>query len=182
LVQDFPFEIADAPASGNASSPEGAADAGAQAADSPQSQGDASSDSGDVDGGSASSEHPSSDAPPVDATRDVLVENLVTNGPSEMREDSPAYLSTETRPYCAQGNCRIAGTAYSSGDVLIVTCQTRGERITNGEDGDSVDDINPRLYESTLWYGVALADGGIGYISEVRIEPGGRGGLSLEAC
>lgn len=129
---------------------------------------------------------PAAPAPPAPApqpaTRQITVDNRVTNGASAMREDTPAYLSTVTRNYCKRDGCALAGTDIGSGAVLVAECTTIGTRTTNGQDGSSVDDGNPGLYSSTRWYGVRWGDGRFGYISEVWIRSADRGGLGLRAC
>lgn len=113
----------------------------------------------------------------------VTVSNLVTNG-SQMREDpnGPVVLQTETRPYCGSA-CLIAGTERGTGQTYdAAVCQVVGERITNGNDADPVDDQNPGRYESRLWLGVQLADGRFGYVNETWIDPSQRGGLGLRGC
>ena len=52
----------------------------------------------------------------------------------------------------------------------------------NSQDNSSIDDTNPGLYTSTLWYGITWPDGRFGYISEVWIDPADRGGLGLPTC
>jgi hypothetical protein len=120
---------------------------------------------------------------PSAVTRTVTVYNKVTDGETEMREDSqPAYLSTEPRNYCKSIGCALPGTDVTSGAQLTVACQIQAERTTNGNDSSSEDDHNPGLYESSLWYGVRLNDGRTGYISEVWMQARDRGGLGLPGC
>jgi hypothetical protein len=59
---------------------------------------------------------------------------------------------------------------------------TRGERITNGADNDPADDRNPGLFASTRWYGILLANGNLGFVSEVWVARPQRGGLGLPSC
>lgn len=123
--------------------------------------------------------------PPPPAPRKVLtVDNRVTNGATEMREDStPARLTTKPWVYCGSRGCNIAGTERVSGQTYdAAVCQSQGEQTTNGDDTSSVDDHNPGLYTSTLYYGVRLSDGTFGYVSEVWIRSADRGGLGLPAC
>ncbi|MGH3794338.1 MAG: hypothetical protein ACRDSP_05565 [Pseudonocardiaceae bacterium] len=117
------------------------------------------------------------------ATRQITVYNKVTNGPTSMRDDpNPAYLSTVTHNYCRTHGCMLPGTAVTTGTTLTTQCQIQGDRTTNGEDKNSIDDTNPGLDTSTLWYGITWPDGRFGYISEVWINPAERGGLGLPAC
>lgn len=119
--------------------------------------------------------------PPLAATA-LTVSNKVTNGPSAMREDTPAYLSTVRQNYCRRDGCVIAGTERASGGTYTpAICQAQGVRTTNGHDGDANDDANPGLFSSTRWYGVQIGDA-VGYISEVWIDPSQRGGLGLPNC
>jgi hypothetical protein len=100
-----------------------------------------------------------------------------------MREDTPAYLSTVTRNFCKSDGCMLATTdVLDSGDWVNAYCQTSGDRTTNGQDNSSIDDQNPALFESRRWYGIRWADGRSGYISEVWIAGGDRGGVGLPAC
>jgi hypothetical protein len=108
--------------------------------------------------------------------------NRVTNGSGAMREDTPAYLSTVRQNYCRRDGCAIAGTERATGGTYSpAVCQAQGPRTTNGEDGNAVDDANPGLFSSTRWYGVRVG-GDLGFISEVWIDPGQRGGLGLPGC
>jgi len=113
----------------------------------------------------------------------LTVYNKVTNGPSEMREDTPAYLSTRPANYCKRDGCAIGGTDRNTGGTFSpAVCTVLAARTTNGHDGNANDDGNPGLYNSTRWYGIRLGDGRVGYISEVWIEPAQRGGLALPGC
>ena len=115
--------------------------------------------------------------------RVITVDNRVTNGMG-MREDStPARLTTQPWRNCSIRGCNIYGTErWSGGTYDAAVCQTRGDRVTNGHDTDPSDDANPERYESTLFYGVRLADGTFGYVSEVWIRAADRGGLGLPGC
>lgn len=123
-----------------------------------------------------------STAPPKRPERTIIVHNKVTNGATAMREDRPAYLSTVTRNYCRRDGCEVPGTEMSTGAALTATCQVGGARTTNGSDGDAADDANPGLFSSIRWYRVSGPAGRSGYISEVWIRPGDRGGLGLPTC
>lgn len=121
--------------------------------------------------------------PPPPAQYTLTVYNKVTNGSTQMREDTPAYLTTVPRGHCTALGCNIAGTGRNTGGTWApAVCQTTGERITNGEDGSSIDDHNPGLYTSDRYYGVRLSGGGLGYTSEVWVIPSQRGGLGLPHC
>ncbi|NYG05421.1 hypothetical protein HDA37_005775 [Pseudonocardia antarctica] len=103
---------------------------------------------------------------------------MVTSG-MNMREDSkPAYLSSEPRNYC----CKIAGTEVVSGGVLTASCHVTGERTTNGNDTDPVDDSNAGRFESSRWYFAVNSSGSKGYLSEVWTSAASRGGLGLPIC
>lgn len=122
--------------------------------------------------------------PPAQPTSAILtVDNRVTNGAS-MREDStPTRLTTQPRAFCGTRGCNINGTERSTGGTYdAAVCQTTGERITNGNDGDPSDDGNPERFESTRYYGVRLSNGVFGYVSEVWIRASDRGGKGLPQC
>ena len=112
----------------------------------------------------------------------VTVQNLVTAGAANSREDTPAYLSTVPENACRSRGCMAPGPELSTGDRLAVVCQTTGERTTNGNDGDPADDANPILHTSRLWYGARLDDGSLGYLSETWLSPLDRGGHGLPRC
>jgi hypothetical protein len=126
---------------------------------------------------------PPSVAPPPPLRRVLTVDNRVTNG-AGMREDStPVRLTTKPWTFCGSRGCNIPGTErWSGGTYDAATCQTTGERTTNGNDHDPSDDGNPERFESTRYYGVTLADGTFGYVSEVWIRAADRGGLGLLQC
>src|SRR4051794_11827321 len=118
----------------------------------------------------------------VGGDREVVVHNVVTNGASAVREDTAAYLSSRPEIYCKSRGCAIDGLNFHTSDRLRVTCQVAGDRTTNGDDSTTQDDANPALYSSTLWYGVRLSDGRMGYLSEVWVRDDDRGGLALPRC
>lgn len=138
------------------------------------SGGTTGSGSGSSSSGSGTSQPP--------ATRQIVVDNRVTNGGSQMREDTAAYLSTVMQNFCKRDGCALPGTDMGSGAVITAECTAFGHRTTNGQDNSSIDDGNPGLYSSTRWYGIRWGDGRFGYISEVWIRGDFRGGLSLRAC
>ncbi|MFC8229522.1 hypothetical protein [Streptomyces sp. NPDC057287] len=115
----------------------------------------------------------------------VVVRNLVTDGRTQMREDTahPAYLSTQPVKRCKDRTpvCAVPGD-LASGDRLTALCRLSGDRITNGQDQEDVDDLNQGLDESTLWYRLQSADGRVGYLSVIWLAPGDRGGHGLPAC
>jgi hypothetical protein len=119
---------------------------------------------------------------PPPAERTLVIYNKVTNGASAMREDTPAYLSTTTRNFCKRDGCALGGTDMGSGAQIVAVCQTGGARTTNGQDNSAIDDGNPGLFESTRWYLMRWGDGRTGYLSEVWVEPGYRGGMGLRSC
>lgn len=128
---------------------------------------------------SAPATSPPATSPPA---RTITVYNMVTNGGTQMREDTPAYLSKVTQNYCKSNGCALSGTDMKTGAQITAVCHAQGARTTNGEDHRSIDDANPGLYQSTLWYGIRWGDGRFGYISEVWINSAHRGGLGLPGC
>lgn len=122
-------------------------------------------------------------APPADPSRVVTVQNQVTNGAQAMREDStPAYLSSRPAPFCKRDGCAVPGTDMGSGATITAVCQIGGPRMTNGQDDNGIDDANPGLATSSLWYRARTGDGHEGFIAEVYLHPGDRGGLGLPTC
>lgn len=113
----------------------------------------------------------------------VTVQNKVAVGPSGLLEDTtPAYLSSRPVPRCRLKGCRIEGTDMRSGDVLPVTCWTRGAKMTNENTGAEGINKNPNGLYSTLWYRGTWLNGRSGYLSEVYVKPAYRGGLNLPEC
>jgi hypothetical protein len=134
----------------------------------------------------AGSTAPTRTSPPTftapQASHTITVDNRVTNGATDMRQDDvPGYLSIATRPACRLNGCKVDGTEMSSGATVTAACQTQGDRMTNGQDNSAVDDANPGLYTSLLWYGVRHGDRTV-FISEIFIRSADRGGLGLPAC
>ncbi len=122
-------------------------------------------------------------APPPPPSRTIVVQNQVTNGATGMREDSTqAYLSTSATPKCRLNGCMVPDTWLNTGDSLTATCWTHGQEMTNGMRHDPVDDANPGLVTSTLWYRARTSGGREGLISEVYIRADDRGGLGLPSC
>jgi hypothetical protein len=111
-----------------------------------------------------------------------VVHNVVTDGATAVREDTAAYLSARPEIYCKSRGCALDGPNLHTSDRLTVVCQVAGDRTTNGDDSTTVDDANPHLYTSTLWYGARLSDGRLGYLSEVWVADDDRGGLDLPRC
>ena len=120
-----------------------------------------------------------SDGPPARVT--AVVDNRVTDG-MEMREDTPAYLSSVAENFCRNNGCDVPDTDLVSGDELVLTCQTAGQRTTNGNDQDTNDDANPGLHESRVWYYAVIEDGGEGFIADSWLAAEFRGGLDLQLC
>lgn len=127
---------------------------------------------------------PSAAPAPAPVRKKITVDNRVTNGATQMREDTtPVRLTTKPWIYCGSRGCNINGTERWSGQTYdAAICQRTGERTTNGQDNSSIDDRNPGLYTSTRYYGVKLRDGRFGYVSEVWIAKAHRGGLGLPKC
>lgn len=122
--------------------------------------------------------------PPLRTRKTLRIDNRVTNGMSMSQDPVPLRLTTKPWRYCTTRGCNIAGTERTTGDTYdAATCQTAGERFTNGNDHDAVDDNNPNLAISTRYYGVELAGTTtFGYVSEVWVQAADRGGLGLPAC
>jgi hypothetical protein len=114
--------------------------------------------------------------------RRIVVQNQVTNGATAMREDTPVYLSTRTAPYCKRDGCAVPNTDMGTGATLTATCWITGPRMTNGQDGNPIDDDNPGLAVSDLWFFAHNDAGMSGYISEVYIRTADRGGAGLPTC
>ncbi len=112
----------------------------------------------------------------------VTVQNKVALGAEDLVEDSgPAYLSSRAIAFCGSRGCKEDGTDVVSGALLPATCTVVGERMWN-YNLDSPAAHNPHRVESALWYRVTWPDGRSGYLSEVYLDPGSRGGLGLPAC
>jgi len=126
---------------------------------------------------------PIPDPPPDPPEKRLIIDNRVTNGMG-MREDPiPVRLTTKPWKLCGSRGCNINGTERISGQSYEwAICQTQGERTTNGHDTNASDDANPLRFESTRYYGVRLASGVFGYVSEVWIRAQDRGGLGLRQC
>jgi hypothetical protein len=117
------------------------------------------------------------------ASRTVTIFNMVTSGPTALREDTkPLRLFTSPAICYQPTKCATSSPQYRAGDkVKGVICQTSGARVTNGDDENKIDDHNPGLATSTLWYGVRT-DKGIRYFSVVWAVPSERRGLGLPKC
>jgi hypothetical protein len=114
----------------------------------------------------------------------ITVYNMVTNGPTQMREDPvPARLTTKPWTFCSSRGCNINGTERVTGQQYdAAICWTTGDTTTNGDNTSPVDDSNPNRYTSDRYYGVRLTDGAFGYVSWVWIDATHRGGLGLPGC
>lgn len=114
----------------------------------------------------------------------VTIDNRVTNGPVDMREDDkPVRLAREPTLECINDpNCKLAEPTYTSGDEVTAVCQIRSpSQITNGVSADTSDDTNPGLISSNRWYGIRQ-EGRIWFLNEVWAETEDRGGLGLPRC
>jgi len=122
--------------------------------------------------------------PPKPLRKVITVYNMVTNGPTQMREDPvPARLTTKPWKFCGSRGCNINGTERVTGQKYdAAICWTTGDSTTNGDNTSSVDDNNPNRYTSDRYYGVRLTNGTFGYISWVWINAAHRGGLGLPPC
>lgn len=120
---------------------------------------------------------------PAPLRRELTVDNRVTNGMGMREDPTPTRLNTRPWARCSTRGCAIAGTERGTGGTYdAAVCQTFGDRTTNGHDGSPADDRNPALFSSTRYYGVRLATGAFGYVSEVWVVAGDRGGLGLPSC
>ncbi|MEU7478349.1 helix-turn-helix transcriptional regulator [Lentzea sp. NPDC042327] len=135
----------------------------------------------DSDGFTKAVDGRATDPPP--GSKEVLVQNKVAIGPTTLREDdSPSYLSSRTVSRCTQNDCKLAGTDVYSGARLTAYCRTDGEWLTNADISSEGIKQNPGLVASQIWYGIYWVDGRRGFISEVYLEEGYRGGLDLPPC
>ncbi len=115
----------------------------------------------------------------------IVVQNKVALGPDKLVEDrTPAYLSTEALAYCAQPSrsCKVPGTEMVSGAGIVASCWTRGQMMWNWDLSDPTAQSNPYRVRSDLWYRASFPDGRTGYLSEVYVERGDRGGRDLPRC
>jgi hypothetical protein len=118
----------------------------------------------------------------LSTVKPLVIDNRVTDGPHRMREDAhPVKLSATPEPFCG-GRCLRGTGQVSGGRYDGAVCQTRGGRVTNGDDSVKADDTNPGLFSSDRYYGVRLAGGTFGYLSEVWVRRADRGGLGLPPC
>ncbi|MFT7837427.1 hypothetical protein Q5530_14875 [Saccharothrix sp. BKS2] len=120
--------------------------------------------------------------PPVEPDVVVTVLNQVTDGPTRMEDDTPAYLSTEKRGSCRRHGCVVENTEVGRGARLVALCRTTGEELTNGNDQDPADDTNPGRVVSEVWYEVRSPAGARGYISVVWLVPADRDRHDLREC
>lgn len=122
--------------------------------------------------------------PPARASATVIVvQNKVAIGADQLVEDStPVYLSSRTVSRCARRGCELSGTDMWSGAKLVATCWTRGERLTNQDAASEGIQRNKNRVTSDLWYRAEWPDGRSGYLSEVYVVAGDRGGLGLGRC
>lgn len=63
--------------------------------------------------------------------------------------------------------------------MIVARCVTSDTRTANGEDYYSVDDGNPWLYSSTLWFFARQPSDATGWISEIWIDRADRGADGL---
>jgi hypothetical protein len=121
----------------------------------------------------------------VEPTRVITVQNKVAIGAASLVEDkTPAYLSTEPRPYCADevNHCEVPDTTMGSGAAITADCIKFTDVIVfnyNIKEAAAVN--NPDAARSRLWYH-GTRNGKSGYISEVYIVERDRGGLGLPVC
>ncbi|MDT7744368.1 MAG: hypothetical protein QOE59_3446 [Actinomycetota bacterium] len=126
-------------------------------------------------------------APPVvpQTVEAIVVQNKVALGPDRLEEDrTPAYLSTEALAYCAapSHSCKVPGTEMVSGAAVVANCWTQGQMMWNWDLSDPTAQSNPSRVRSDLWYRASFPDGRTGYLSEVYVVRGDRGGRGLPRC
>ncbi len=126
-------------------------------------------------------------APPIEpqTVEAIVVQNKVALGPDRLEEDrTPAYLSTEALAYCASPShsCKVPGTEMASGAGVVANCWTQGQMMWNWDLSDPTAQSNPYRVRSDLWYRASFPDGRTGYLSEVYVVRGDRGGHGLPRC
>jgi hypothetical protein len=113
----------------------------------------------------------------------ITIQNKVALGSDRLVEDTtPAYLSARPEPFCASHGCKVAGTEVSSNAMFVAVCYLQGIEMFNYNLDSSESKTNPNRVVSSRWYRAVLPDGRSGYISEVYLTPGSRGGLGLPVC
>ncbi|WP_433802788.1 helix-turn-helix domain-containing protein [Actinomycetospora sp. CA-084318] len=126
------------------------------------------------------------DPPVVPQTVEAIeVQNKVALGADRLVEDrTPAYLSTEALSYCASPSrsCKVPGTEMASGAAIVANCWTQGQMMWNVDLADPDQGRNPERAQSDLWYRASFPDGRTGYLSEVYVVRGDRGGRGLPRC
>ncbi|WP_051085987.1 helix-turn-helix domain-containing protein [Actinomycetospora chiangmaiensis] len=126
------------------------------------------------------------DPPVVPQTVEAIeVQNKVALGADRLVEDrTPAYLSTEALSYCASPSrsCKVPGTEMVSGAAIVASCWTTGQMMWNVDLADPDQARNPDRAQSDLWYRASFPDGRTGYLSEVYVVRGDRGGRGLPRC
>ena len=113
------------------------------------------------------------------------MQNKVALGPDRLEEDrTPAYLSIEALAYCASPSrsCKVPGTELVSGAAGVANCWTQGQMMWNWDLADPTSQGNPYRVRSDLWYRASFPDGRTGYLSEVYVVRGDRGGRGLPHC
>lgn len=131
----------------------------------------------------APANHNNPPPPPAQpATRQVVIQNKVLNGPTDVIEGNPQiYFSTELISVCRLKGCMVGGSSMGSGTVITVDCWRTGQEITNQNLNTTSDDGNPWLATSTRWYHGSY-NGMSGWINEIWLRADGRGGLGLPQC
>lgn len=113
----------------------------------------------------------------------VVVQNKVAIGATGLFEDNtPAYLSSKTVPFCSREGCEVARTQMHSGAVLQALCQQQGTTMTNEDAASPGIQRNSGAATSSRWYLTEMPTGVRGYISEVYLTAASRGGLGLPSC
>ncbi len=115
----------------------------------------------------------------------IEVQNKVALGPDRLVEDTtPAYLSTQALAYCASPDrsCKVPGTEMASGAAVVANCWTQGQMMWNWDLADPTAQSNPNRARSDSWYRASFPDGRTGYLAEVYVVRGDRGGRGLPRC
>jgi len=107
-----------------------------------------------------------------DLPKGIVLEvfNKVTND-RDIVEDTPLTLTTRPIAFCGRHHCLLEGSPeFKTGDRIDrAVCRGSGEAITNGSKKLDGDDENPILDETSVHYGVKLADGKEGWVAAIWV-------------